>query len=471
MGIFFTLIIIQLIVFSMSKIHEHWASRVGFIMATAGSAVGLGSLWRFPYMAGANGGGAFILLYLLFTIFIGFPVFLGELVIGRKSQRSAVLAYTELSHGSQNWRILGWLNFATSTLILSVYCVIAGWALSYTLMSLNQFATGKSAQEISDVFDVLFTSPGINLFWFALYILINMGIVISGVRKGIEHWAKILMPALFTILLGLFIYATTMEGFGEAVRFIFVPHWDLLTPSAVLNALGMAFFTLSVGFGIIVTYGSYMQKEEDIPKNGAIITAMTVAVSFIAALTIFPIVFSFGLPPQEGPGLLFKTLPVLFAKLPASLLISTIFFALVLFAAITSSISLFEMLVANIMEIFGFARRKASYLMGVVVFVIGVPSALSGSKWLFPNWENIYGKNFLETIDSLVSNWMTPFAALFTTIFLGWYLKKRLPIEEFSSGTTMKWLASVWFYCVKYLAPLAVIVIILQQAGLLDFVK
>ncbi len=455
----------------MTQIHEHWASRVGFIMATAGSAVGLGSLWRFPYMAGANGGGAFIMLYLIFTFFIGLPVFFAEIVIGRNSQKSAVLAYTELSNGSQNWRILGWINVFASLLILSVYCVIAGWALSYTLMSLNQFTLGKTAAEISAVFDTLFTSPGINLFWFTLYLLINVGIVISGVRKGIEYWSKILMPALFTILIALFVYATTLPGFGQAVRFIFVPHWETLTANSVLNALGMAFFTLSVGFGIIVTYGSYMQKEEDIPKNGIIITCMTVFVSLIAALTIFPIVFSFGLPPQEGPGLLFKTLPVLFAKMPASLLISTVFFALVLFAAITSSISLLEVLVANAMEIWGITRKKAAYFAALLVLIIGVPSALAGSKWLFPNWEAVYGRNFFDTIDYLVSSWLTPIGGLFTTIFVGWFWKKRFPLAEFGAGTTWKWIVKPWFYCVKYIAPIAVIIIILQQAGLLTFIK
>ena len=455
----------------MSQIHEHWASRLGFIMATAGSAVGLGSLWRFPYMVGANGGGAFILLYLIFTFLIGVPVFFAEIIIGRRSQRSAVLAYTELSNGSQNWRILGWLNVLASMLILSVYCVIAGWSLSYTLMSLNQFAAGKTAAEISAVFDTLFTAPGINLFWFVLYLLINVGIVISGVRKGIEHWSKILMPALFVILIGLFIYATTLPGFGQAARFIFVPHWDQLSANGVLNALGMAFFTLSVGFGIILTYGSYMQKEEDIPKNGLIITVMTVFVSLIAAMTIFPIVFSFGLPAQEGPGLLFKTLPVLFAKMPASLLISTVFFSLVLFAAITSSISLLEVLVANAMEIFGITRKNAAYGAAFLIFILGVPSALAGSGLLFPNWEAIYGKNFFETIDYLVSSWITPFCGLFTTIFVGWYWKKTNSIQEFRTGTSSKWLALPWYYSVKYLAPIAVIVIILQQAGLLTYIK
>ncbi len=453
----------------MSKVHEQWASRLGFLMATAGSAIGLGSLWKFPYMTGTNGGGAFFLLYVIFTFLIGLPVFIADIIIGRKSQRSSILAFTELSGGSENWRILGWLNVLTSLLILSVYCVVAGWSLSYTLMSLNQFTTGKSAAEISATFDTLFKSPGINIFWFTIYLLANLGIVMGGVKRGIEYWSKILMPALFIILMALFIYAVTLPGFGEAARFIFVPKWDKLGADGILNALGMAFFTLSVGFGIIITYGSYMQKEVDIPKNGALIAFMTVVSSVIAALTIFPVVFTFGLPPEGGPGLIFKTLPVLFAKLPASLLISTVFFALVFFAAITSSISLLEVLVANVMEVFSISRKRAVYGMSLVTFVLGVPSAVAGSKWIFPSWQAIYGKNFLDTVDYLVSSWMAPFACLFVTIFIGWNYSKQLSLAEFRSGTTSGWLALPWYYSVKYLAPISVIIIILQQAGLLKF--
>ncbi len=451
----------------MSKTHEHWASRIGFLMATAGSAIGLGSLWKFPYMTGTNGGGAFLLLYVIFTFSIGLPVFIADLAIGRKAQRSSILAFTELSGGSQNWRILGWLNVLTSLLILTVYCVVAGWSLSYTLMSLNQFTTGKSAAEISATFDTLFRAPGINIFWFTIYLLANLGIVIGGVRKGIEYWSKVLMPALFIILIGLFIYATTLPGFGQAVEFLFIPRWDKLSSNGILNALGMAFFTLSVGFGIIITYGSYMQKEVDIPKNGALIAFMTVLASIIAALTIFPVVFSFGLPAEEGPGLLFKTLPVLFAKLPASLLISTIFFSLVFFAAITSSISLLEVLVANIMEVFAITRKQAVYSMSLITFVVGIPSALSGSKLIFPSWQAVYGKSFLDTIDYLVSSWMAPFACLFVTLFVGWNYSKQLILAEFRSGTTSGWLALPWYYSIKYLASISVIIIILQQAGLL----
>lgn len=451
----------------MTKIHEHWASRLGFIMATAGSAIGLGSLWRFPYIAGENGGGAFVCLYLIFTFLIGLPVFFAELVIGRKAQKSSILAYSELRENSANWRILGWLNVITCLLILSYYSVVSGWCLSYTLMSLNQFAFGKSVAEIQTIFQTLLTSPGINIFWLGLFLFINGAIILSGVRKGIEHWSKILMPALFIILIGLFIYAMTMPGFGQAAKFVFVPDFSKLTPSGMLNALGMALFTLSVGLGILVTYGSYMKKEDNIPYNGFLITIMTVAVSILAALTIFPIVFTFNFPPQAGPGLVFQTLPVLFAKLPATILISTVFFALLLFAALTSTISLLEVLVANLIDIFDISRTKATIISTLLTFIIGIPSALSSSGLLFPTWETIYGKNFFDTISYITASWFMPIAALFTTIFISWYLPKTATYDEFLRGSKVRWIVYPWFFLLRYIAPLAIILIILQEAGII----
>lgn len=450
----------------MTTKHEHWSSKLGFILATAGSAVGLGALWRFPYIAGTNGGGAFVFLYLIFTFLVGFPVFIAELIIGRKTQKSAVLAYSSLQKGSENWRGLGWFNFLTSLIILSFYGVVAGWVLSYIFMSIGNFSAGKSPEEIQNVFNILFESPWINTFWFGLFLLVNLGIVSSGVKKGIEHWAKILMPLLFIFLIGLFLFVMTLPGFGKAVSFVFVPKFSELGPDGVLNALGMAFFTLSVGYGIIVTYGSYMKKTENIPKNGFYVALMTVIVSLISAMVIFPIVFSYGLPPQAGPGLVFKTLPVLFAKMPATILISTIFFMLVLFATLTSTISLLEILVANVMEVYDIERKKASIYLTILAFIVGIPSAFAGSGQLFPNWTKIYGKNFFDTMDYITLSWFTPIAALLTIVFVGWIMKKEMLIKEFSSGTDLEGFAYPWHFLVKYVAPLVVIFIILHEAGI-----
>ena len=452
----------------MKQAREHWGSKIGFIMAAAGSAIGLGSLWRFPYLTGKNGGGIFVLFYLAFTFLISLPVFIGEMAIGRRTQRSAVNAFPSLCPQSPHWKLVGWLNVLTTFLILSYYCVVAGWCINYIFLSLNQFTVGRSPEEIGKVFDILYVSADINLFWNLIFILINAGVVYAGVRKGIEYWSRILTPALLIILVLLFCFSLTLDGFGEAFRFVFYPDFSQLTPSGILNALGMAFFTLSVGLGIIVTYGSYMKPSDDLPKTGLIISAMTVLVSLMCALMIFPIIFTFGIEPQSGAGLVFKTLPVLFAKLPGALVLSTIFFVLLLFTALTSSISLFEVLVSNLIEIFNWTRSKAVLLSCSAVFIVGIPAALSGSGTLFKNWKLMYGKDYFDTLDYVTGSWMLPIAALLTTIFVGWVVQKQTAYDEFLTGTTLGKLLRPWFFAVRWIAPAAILLIILQEGGVID---
>jgi NSS family neurotransmitter:Na+ symporter len=452
----------------MKQQREHWGSRLGFIMAAAGSAIGLGSLWRFPYVTGQNGGGVFVLLYLLFTFIIALPVFIAELLMGRGSQKSAVLAFGELSDNSNNWKLLGWFNILTTFLILSYYCVVSGWCLNYMMMSINNFTNGKSPTEIASLFGTLYGSGDINLFWNFIFILLNVGVVYGGIRKGIEHWAKVLTPALLFILIGLFIFSTTLPGFGQAFKFIFLPDFSKVTASSFLNALGMSFFTLSVGLGIIITYGSYMKSTEDMPKTGLIVGSMTVLVSLFSALMIFPIIFSFGFEPQAGAGLVFKTLPILFNKLPGTVVISTIFFLLLVFTALTSSISLFEVLVSNLIEVFTWSRTKAVMISAISVFVMGIPSALTGTGKLFGNWQTLYGKDYFDSLDYLTGSWMLPLAALLTTIFAGWRLDKKFAEEEFLKGTVWKKLFKPWIFFVKWVAPLAIIFVILHEGGIID---
>lgn len=455
----------------MKSQREHWGSRIGFILAAAGSAIGLGSLWRFPYMAGQSGGGFFVLLYLLFTFLIALPVFIGEVLIGRKSQKSVVLALGELSNGSNNWKLVGWFNILTTFLILSYYTVISGWCLNYMMMSINDFTHGKSVTEIANIFGVMYNSGDINLFWNFVFILLNAGVVYGGIRKGIEHWAKILTPALLFILIGLFIFSTTLPGFKEAAKFVLLPDMSKVTPSSILNALAMSFFTLSVGLGILTTYGSYMKPQEDMPKTGAIVASMTVLVSLFAALMIFPIIFSFGFEPQAGAGLVFKTLPILFAKLPGTVVISTIFFMLLVFTALTSSISLFEVMISNLIEVFPLTRDKAIVISAISVFVMGIPAALTGTGILFGNWESLYGKDYFSTVDYLTGNWMMLITSFLMTIFTGWILDKKIAQEEFVKGTRWAKLYPVWRFFVRYLAPIAIIVVILQEGGILDVNK
>lgn len=447
----------------MKSQREHWASGFGFIMATAGSTIGLGSLWRFPYISGDNGGGAFVLLYILFTFFIGVPLFIAELVIGRKTQQAPIFAYRNLSKKSQNWKIIGWLNLLTCFIILSFYCVVSGWCLNYAFMSLNQFSLGKTPTEIRSIFETVYTSSDINLFWLLIFILLNLFIVQRGIRKGIEYWSRILTPALFFILIGLFIYGFTMPGFSNAARFILYPNFSKLTPAAVLNALGMSFFTLSVGLGIVLTYGSYLRPSASLPKAGLVVATLTLIVSLMAALTIFPIVFTFNFPPEGGPGLVFQTMPILFAKLPGNLVISTAFFLLLVFTALTSSISLFEVVVANMTELFSYSRQKAMLIAACATFILGIPSALSGSKALFPNWTTIYGKDFFSTMNDVTATWMMPLAGLLTALFIGYFTEKDTVFAEFEQGTKLQGVYSIWRFAVRYLCPIAVILIILDR--------
>lgn len=456
----------------MKQQREHWGSRIGFVLAAAGSAIGLGSLVRFPYLVGQSGGGVFVILYLVFTFLISLPIFLAELVIGRHTQKSPIFAYSELSNHSPHWKLVGWFNVITSFIIISYYAVIGGWCVNYALMSLSDFTKGLGADKIRSIFDVMAKSGDVNLFWLFIFLLLNVGVVLGGIRKGIEYWSKILTPLLFLLLLGLFIYSTTLPGFWSAVKYMFVPDASKVSPSTVLNALGMSFYTISVGIGIIVTYGSYMKQSEDIPKTGLIVASMTVLVSVVVGLTIFPVVFSFNLPAEGGVGLIFQTLPVLFAKLPGTLVLSTLFFALVVFTTITSSISLIEVLVANLMELLSWPRTRAVLITGAAVFIFGIPSALSGSGSLFGSWADMYGgRNFLGTIDNISGNWMMPIAALLTTIFLGWFVDKNISYEEFCKGTKLRFLMKGWFFLIRYLAPIAIILIILQEGGVIEFNK
>ncbi len=456
----------------MSHQREHWGSRVGFIMATAGSAIGLGSLWRFPYIIGNNGGGAFVLLYLLFTLIIGIPLFVAEVIIGRRSQRGAVTGFAELSKSTSHWKLVGWLNILTNFIILSFYSVVAGWAVNYTLMSLNQYTKGKTPQEIKAVFDIVYASSDVSLFWHACFMLMTVGVVYAGIRKGIEYWSKILMPALFIFLIGLFFFATTLPGFGEAAKFILYPDFSRLSANGVLNALGMSFWTLSIGLGIILTYGSYMKPTQDIPKTGLIIAFISASVSIVAALMIFPVIFTFGFEPEQGAGLVFQTLPILFSELPATLLVSTVFFMLFIFAALTSSISILEVLVSNLMEIFNWSRKKSVLLSGLAVFIFGIPSALSGSGALFADWPKMYGgKTFFDTMDYVTASWMMPLAGILVAIFVGWYMDKKDIADEYLKGTAFtKWFG-VWRFLIRWVAPIGILLVVLQESGIIDFEK
>ncbi|MEM7175738.1 MAG: sodium-dependent transporter [Chlamydiota bacterium] len=446
---------------------EHWGSRLGFILAAIGSAIGLGVLWKFPYTVGANGGGLFLLTYIACIVVIGVPVLIGELYLGRQSARASVGAFAVLAKQRPNWKVAGYFGAISSFLIMSYYSVIAGWGMSYVLMSLSGIYQQLSATEISGVFTTLSQSGSISLFWHFLFTLITMGIVLSGVRKGIEFWSKIMTRSLFVILLVLFGYSLTLEGFSTAVHFIFAFDLKSFTFSSALEALGLAFFTLSLGQGIMISYGSYMRREENIPQLACIISFAVIVVAILAALTIFPVIFTFGLTPHEGEGLIFKTLPLLFAKMPGSLILSTIFFTLFVFTALTSSIPFIEVVATNLMELRGYSRKRATLSVAIATFIFGIPSAFAVPRTIFPNWDRVYGKTFLQTIDGFTSVWLIPVGGLLTALFIGWVLRREETAAAFSATRKARVFYRIWYFFIKWLIPLTILAMIMQKSNLI----
>ncbi len=450
---------------------EHWGSRIGFVLAAAGSAVGLGNIWKFPYITGENGGGLFVLIYLFCIAMVGIPIMIAEVIIGRASQKSPVGAFASLAGKDSNWKLVGWFGVASGFVILSYYSVVAGWTLNYTFMSLTNFFEGKSAQEIGSLFDTLYTAGGMNLFWHAVFMLITIGVVISGVKAGIEKWNRFLMPLLILIFIILAIASIFLEGWTEAFKFVFFPDFSRLKASGVLEALGHAFFTLSLGMGAMLTYGSYLEKKSDIVSSSLLVSLLDTGVALLACMVMFPIIFTYGYDPEAGSGLVFKTLPIIFSKIgPGGMLISFVFFLLLVFAALSSTVSLLEVVTSYFIDEKNWTRRKATLITGGAIFLFGIPSALAGSRLIFPEWESMYGKNFFDTFDYLASNWMLPLGGLFISIYAGWVMDPRLRQTEFESGSIWisSWWYKVWLLFLKFVAPIAVFLVILQRVGLID---
>lgn len=453
----------------MNQIREHWTGRIGFLMAAIGSAIGLGILWKFPYTVGENGGGLFLLSYLICLVVVGIPIFIAEIILGRSSQRAAVGAFEHHDKKKMGWKVTGWFGVLASFLIMSFYSVIAGWGMSYILMSLNGFYQNMSGEEVAAAYQTLISSGDISLLWHGLFTVITTAIVLSGVRKGIEKWAKIMTKILLVLLVLLFLYTLTLDGFGKAVQFIFHPNMGDFRLSSVIEALGLAFWTLSIGQGIMISYGSYMKRSESVVQMCGIVAFSVIVVAVLAALVIFPVVFTFELPPEAGPGLIFQTLPFLFAKLPGSLVLSTMFFTLFVFTALTSAIPLIEVVATNIMELKGISRKKAALMVGSATFVFGIPSAFSHSKAVFPDWSAIYGMNFLNTINSLVSIWIIPVGGLLSALFVGWVMDSKVAREEFVFGTRVAVLYHPWRFFMRWIVPLTIFIIIIQKSGLYNF--
>lgn len=444
-----------------------WASGFGFVLAAAGSAIGLGNLWRFPYVTGENGGGLFVVIYLAAIGIVGLPILIIEIVIGRASRHSAVGAFGILVGGRTGWRAIGWLGVAAASMALSCYAVVAGWAFHYLMLSLRGALAGVTGDGVQRMFGALYINGGLNLSWALIFMLVTVGVVLGGVRKGIERWSRILMPALFLILLVLLGRAVTLDGFRSGLDFVFALRAEELTPAGVLEALGHAFFTLGIGVGAMLTYGSYLEREANLVKDALSVAALDTLVALVACVVIFPIAFTYGLPTAHGPGLVFINLPVAFGQMPGGAVLAPLFFALLGFAALTSSVAMLEVPVAYLIDERGWRRRRAVLAAGGLLAVASVPAALSGGGGLFGDGlVRLVGKNWFDLVFDTVSNWMMPAGGLGFAIFGGWILADATRRAQFPSGFA-EVLYRGWLVVLRFGVPLAVIVVFLHAVGVL----
>ncbi|MDN4524281.1 sodium-dependent transporter [Fictibacillus fluitans] len=442
------------------KQHEQWTSKLAFILAAAGSAIGLGAIWKFPYVVGTSGGGAFFLLFLLFTFIIGFPLLMAEFVIGRGAQKEAITAYRILAPGS-GWPWLGRMGVATAFILLSFYSVIGGWVILYLYKSVTGQVFG---QDYSALFGSSISNSGAVVFGQFLFMAITIFVVSRGVKSGIEAANNIMMPALFIMFIVLILRSLTLDGAMKGVEFFLKPDFSSITGESVLFALGQSFFSLSVGISVMATYSSYLSKQESLPKSATTIVSLNVVISLLAGLAIFPGVFSLGLKPTEGPGLLFVVLPAVFEKIVFGQIFFVIFLALFLFATLTSAFSMLEVIVASIIKDDVSKRSMWSWIMGILIFLAGVPSALSMGVW---GDFTLFGKNIFDSLDYLVSNVLLPLGALFIALFVGFRYPKNKLYDEFTSGATVgRKSFAVWLLLIRYVTPIVILIVFLNQVGL-----
>ncbi|MDT8860230.1 sodium-dependent transporter [Alkalihalobacillus sp. MEB130] len=443
---------------------EQWNSKLGFIFAAAGSAIGLGAIWKFPYVAGTGGGGAFFLVFLLFTLLLGAPLLLGEFVIGRRTQSDAITAYQKIALNSY-WGWIGKLGVITCFILLSFYSVVGGWIILYLFEAIRGGLNGLSQDQFGPLFGEMISEPITTLFAQFLFILLTILVVAKGVQKGIERASKIMMPALFILFLLLVIRSVSLEGASEGIKFFLYPDFSKLTSEVILLALGQAFFTLSLGVSAMVTYASYLPKTQNLPKSMFSIILMNLLIVLLAGLAIFPGVFSFGLEPDAGPVLIFAVLPAVFSQMQFGLLFFIAFLLLFLFAALTSAFSMIEIIVAAMTRKDRSKRKKATWIAGLSIFVVGIPSCLS---YGLMSDVLVFNLTIFDLFDFAVSNVFIPLGALLISIFIPLKLSKSELMEEISLGSKKrKVFFLVWYYLLKYFTPLAIVLVFLDVLGLI----
>ncbi|MDI6641299.1 MAG: sodium-dependent transporter [Elusimicrobiota bacterium] len=439
-------------------VRETWKTKLGFILASAGSAIGLGNIWRFPYLAGQHGGAAFVIVYIIAVIILGIPIMTAEYLIGRRSAKNPAGAFRALTTAHSPWVLIGFMGIFTGFIILSYYTGIAGWTLAYIVRSIFLTYWKKDAGE---VFTELISSPTEPIIYLAIFMFLTGIIVFYGIQKGIERWCKILMPALFTLLILLIIRSITLPGAFDGIVFYLKPEFAKLTPKAILAAIGQAFFSLSLGMGIMITYGSYLDKKTNLLQSSIWVSSMDTLIALLAGFVIFPAVFAFGLQPSAGPGLTFVTLPQVFTKMPLGQFFGIVFFILLTIAALTSTISLLEVLSAFVIDEIGWSRKLSTILMSVLCFLLGILPALSFG--ILKDF-TILGKGLFDSMDFLASNILLPVGGLFIAIFVSWKLDignlstEIQPDKEKPQG----WLLSLISVLLKFICPLLIAIILIS---------
>jgi len=437
---------------------------MAFILAVTGSAVGLGNIWKFPYIAGENGGGAFVFVYLFCVVLIGMPVMMSEILMGRRGRRNPVATMALLGQeegGSRHWQWVGGMGVIAGILILSYYSVIAGWTLAYVFKSASGVFAGASAEAIGANFNDFVGNWKLVGLSHTLFMGLTIFVVARGVERGLEQAVRFMVPALLILMLVLLGYSLTSGHFGEGVAFLFTPDFAKLTWDSVLIALGHAFFTLSIGMGAIMAYGAYLPEDTSITGTSVAVVTADTLIAILAALVIFPIVFQFGLDPADGPGLVFNTLPVAFGQMTGGIFFSTIFFVLLAFAAWTSAIGLMEPAVAWVVEQLNKTRAQAAIMIGGLIWVLGIGSVLSFnvlSDFTF------YKGTIFDNIDYVTSNIMLPLGGVFITVFAGWVMCRNSTADELG-GAGLSY--TLWRFLTRYLAPMGILFVFLNAVGLM----
>ncbi|MFD3446195.1 sodium-dependent transporter [Microbacteriaceae bacterium 4G12] len=443
---------------------QQWTSKLGFILAAAGAAIGLGAIWKFPYVAGSSGGGAFFIVFLLLTLLIGMPLLLAEFIIGRSVQKEAVTAYKVLVPNSKLYPWIGRMGVVTSFIVLSFYSVVGGWILLYLYYAITgELWSGHV--KFAELFGQTISNPYAAIGAQLLFMLCTIFIVSRGIQQGVEKANKYMMPALFILFLVLIGRSLTLDGAWKGVVFFLKPDFSKLTAKTILYAMGQSFFSLTVGASVMVTYSSYLKKDESLTKSATSIVGLTIFITVLAGLAIFPALFALGLSPTEGPGLLFIVLPSVFNTIPMGHVFFIVFLVLFFFATITSSISMLEIVVASIAKEKQEKRAKLSLYIGLIIFCVGIPSALSFGVM---SDVKLFGKTMFDVSDYLVSNILLPAGVLAISLFVPAKIPKEKLLYELSVGTKYgkQWF-TVWFFLLRYIVPITIVLVFLNVIGII----